>query len=117
MNDRPGLEIQPGTYAGAQRSGFTQPGHPGLDINFRSQGCNVLSGQFTVTSASFYQNRIASFSVSFEQYCENVEPLHGTFTFVDTSAPAAVPEPGTIILVGAAGLVGPLRRRWWRGAR
>lgn len=111
--DHLGIEIQPGVYTGAERAAFASPGKPGLDVSFQNRGCNTLTGQFTVTDATFYQSNqaIASFSASFEQHCEGATPaLFGTFTFTDTAAPANSPEPVTSVLFCVGCLLFLLRR-------
>jgi hypothetical protein len=107
-----GIEIQPGIYTNAERADFASPGHPGLDVSFQNRGSNTLTGQFTVTDATFYQSNqaIASFSASFEQHSEGATPaLFGTFTFTDTAA-SNTPEPATSVLFCAGGLLLLLRR-------
>jgi hypothetical protein len=108
-----GIEIQPGVYTSAERADFASPGHPGLDVTFQNRGSNTLTGQFTVTDATFYQSnqKIASFSASFEQHSEGATPaLFGTFTFTDTAAPTNSPEPATSLLSCVGGLLLLLRR-------
>lgn len=117
VTNQPGVGIQPGVYAEAERAFVGQPGHPGLDVSFQQRGCNWLAGEFTVTNSSFYEGKIGSFSATFEQRCDGPTALHGTFSFVDTSAPSAVPEPGTMVLVCTAGWVPALRRRRARRGR
>jgi hypothetical protein len=83
----------------AQRSGFNEPGHPGLDVSFQNRGCNTLTGNFTILAADFSPGGFNAlipnfFKVSFEQHCEGVEPaLFGTFTY--SNGPLGVPESGT----------------------
>jgi hypothetical protein len=104
--DQLGIPIQPGFYPDAQRASFASAGHPGLDVSFQNRGSNTLTGNFTVTNATFSStNAIETFAVTFEQHSEGARPaLFGTFTY------DAVPEPSTLGLIacGAALLV---RRR------
>jgi len=96
--DRLGIPMQPGVYPNAQRAFFAQPGHPGLDIEFRHLGCNTLTGSFTVTDATFGPaNEILSFAATFEQHCNGIPPaLFGSFTYY------AIPEPTTALLAALA---------------
>src|SRR2546423_3435655 len=38
--------LLPGSYEGAQRAGFQEPGHPGLDFAAENRGCNTVAGRF-----------------------------------------------------------------------
>jgi hypothetical protein len=85
-----GIAIVPGTYGlsgnTAQRADFAEPGHAGLDVSFQGRGSNTLTGNFTVTDATFFLDasntvEIGSFGASFEQHSEGAVPaLFGTFT-------------------------------------
>jgi len=88
-----GIPLKPGIYLDAQRDPFEASGHPGLSIEFDHNGCNVLTGEFTVTDASFAANNTASsFAFSFEQHCNDATPaLFGTFTY--NANATEVPEP------------------------
>ena len=100
-----GTPLSDGTYTDAQRAAFATAGHPGLDVTFQNRGSNTVTGQFTISDVSFYDNntKIASFSVSFEQHSEGATPaLFGTLTFSDSAA--AVPEPASAF-IGAGGLL------------
>lgn len=114
------IPIQPGTYGlpgnTAQRADFAEPGHAGLDVSFQNRGSNTLTGNFTITDVTFYRDssntlRVGTFSASFEQHSEGAAPaLFGTFQYQS----AAVPEPGSLLLIGMGGAVlacvVPLRR-------
>ena len=39
---------QPGVYVGAERLGFERPGHPAMDVEGMSRGCEDLGGGFEV---------------------------------------------------------------------
>jgi hypothetical protein len=114
--DQLGLPMQPGVYGlpgnTAQRADFAQPGHAGLDVTYQNRGSNTLTGNFTVTAASFVRDaaglHIGSFAASFEQHSEGATPaLFGQFSY------SAVPEPPSLALLGGAalGLLGSARRR------
>lgn len=117
--DMLGIPIQPGVYGlpgnTAQRADFAQPGHAGLDISFQNRGCNTLTGNFTVTDVSFFQDgngnlQIGSFDASFEQHCEGATPaLFGTLTFQSS----AVPEPTAWAMLGVGGTM-LMAGRWFR---
>jgi hypothetical protein len=103
-----GVPLRPGTYLDAQRDPFAAPGHPGLSVSFDHKGCNVVTGSFTVTDASFpNSNTVSSFAVSFEQHCEGAEPaLFGTFSYAaDASAVVQAPEPQTWSEISISGLI------------
>lgn len=107
--EQSGVPFAPGTYTDAQRASFADPGHPGLDVSFEHRGSNVLFGQFTVNSVSFYHDssntlRIGSLDVNFEQHSEqSTSPaLFGHFTYQSS---AAVPEPSSLVMMGL-GLAG-----------
>jgi hypothetical protein len=110
--DQLGIPMQPGFYPNAQRADFAAPGHPGLDVSFNHNGCNTLTGNFTVHEFTYSPLAgIQSFSVSFEQHCEGAPPaLLGDFTF------QAVPEPSPVTLfvlssVGAFGIAAYRKRK------
>lgn len=95
-----GFPLRPGIYLDAQRDPLEAPGHPGLAISFRGLGCDTITGNFTITDATFSNsNTLSSFAVSFEQHCEGATPaLFGTFTY--NANATEVPEPAAYWLVG-----------------
>lgn len=106
--DQLGIPIQPGFYSDAQRASFAGPGHPGLDVSFGTNGCDVVTGSFTVSDVSFLAgNVINTFSANFEQHCEGAAPaLFGSFAYSASGVlPATVPEPSTLALL-SFGLIG-----------
>jgi hypothetical protein len=78
----PGQTLAIGTYAGAQRYSFAGSA-PGLEIDGRGRGCNMLTGSFTVDAIAFDPNgALRTFIVRFEQHCEGAPAaLRGTFEF------------------------------------
>jgi hypothetical protein len=101
----PGGALAPGRFAPAARYPYND-GNAGLDVHGAGRGCNVLTGEFTVTDASFKEYGIVrSFAATFEQHCEGAAPaLRGTFSYRvgDDAKPApwmaggtaATPAPG-----------------------
>ena len=107
-----GVPLVPGTYLDAQRAAFATAGHPGLDISFAHRGCNTLTGNFTITDASYTGGQtVNSFAFSFEQHCEGAVPaLFGTFIY--NANATEVPEPAgySFLVIGIPGLL-------WYGRR
>lgn len=64
-----------GTYFNAQRFPFQAAGIPGLSVYGAGSGCNTLTGNFTVTQASYDTNgKVQHFGADFEQHCEGGTP-------------------------------------------
>ncbi|WP_435005215.1 PEP-CTERM sorting domain-containing protein [Tundrisphaera lichenicola] len=113
-----GIALQPGVYTDAQRATFADPGHPGLELIFGSQGSNVLTGNFTITDVQFFRDlkgnyQIASFAATFTQISDRGSSvLNGSFTY-NINPFNAVPEPASAALLILGGVIGPLliRRR------
>ena len=84
-----GTPLVPGVYEGAGR--FSQPGQPGLDVSGDGRGCNMVTGRFEVSEATYGSNgEVISFAANFEQHCEGMVPaLFGTIQF---NANAPVPR-------------------------
>lgn len=113
--DQLGIPIQPGTYPDARRMNWGLPGHPEMWIHFQHRSGEPVEGSFTVTEATFFkQNRvteIGSFAATFEQrVSQSPATLRGTFTYRNLDAPTAIPEPGSLALLGSA-VVGVLMSR------
>lgn len=91
----PGAAIAVGTYDDAQRAGFADDGHPGLDVAGDGRGCNEITGEYSITAfqydcvpgrESLLDFRLTNFAAEFEQHCEGGTPrLRGTISF---TAPA-----------------------------
>jgi hypothetical protein len=79
-----GQQLSPGTYVSATRYPFQAPTVPGLSFSGDGRGCNMLSGQFTITEAVYGgDNSVQRFRATFEQHCEGGGPaLRGTIAFV-----------------------------------
>ena len=97
--------LAPGTYAGAKRYPFQGTG-AGLDVSGNGRGCNALTGQFTVTDASFETDgSLRTFGVALEQHCEGGAPaLRGVFEY---RAGWTGPPPGPTPNPGPGGDPGP----------
>ena len=77
-----GEPFTPGTYLGATRWPFHEPG-PGLSVTGFGHGCNKLTGHFTVGEIAYDAvGPIARFGATFEQHCEGAAPaLRGELSF------------------------------------
>ena len=86
--------LAPGLYANATRWPFNGTG-PGLSIDGNGRGCNTLTGQFTVTEATFESDgSVRTFGTSFEQHCEGgPAALTGVFEFRVGTPPPPPPPP------------------------
>lgn len=64
-----------GTYLNAQRFPFQAAGMPGLSVYGAGRGCNMLTGNFNVTQASYDSSgKVRHFGADFEQHCEGGIP-------------------------------------------
>jgi hypothetical protein len=86
--------LVPGTYTEAHRWPFNGMG-PGLDVNGFGQGCNELTGSFTITKAVFGPGGyVQAFNATFVQHCEGAAPaLRGEIRISNPPAPPASPSP------------------------
>ncbi|HEY5197099.1 MAG TPA: hypothetical protein VIJ51_08735 [Solirubrobacteraceae bacterium] len=94
------------TYTDASRYGFSNEG-TGMDVTGNGRGCNVLSGEFTVTDIDFDpEGNLLDAGVTFVQHCENGTPaLRGAFEWraqtpavlapgiISSTPPVSVPPP------------------------
>jgi PEP-CTERM motif len=114
-----GTPLEVGTYTNVQRAAFATAGHAGLDVSFQNRGSNIITGNFTINSISFFTDsshvlEVGSLDVNFEQHSEGAIPaLFGHLVYVNSSA---VPEPSSMALCGIAGAIGlaVARVRRWR---
>jgi len=64
--------LTPGIYEHAVRESTATAGQPGIDVNGRSYGCNIIAGRFEVYD--YTQNpvdgSVESATISFEQACD-----------------------------------------------
>jgi VCBS repeat-containing protein len=98
--------LVPGTYLNATRWPFQAAGVPGLAVSGDGRGANTLTGQFTVTQASYdAKGNLVAFAASFVQHAEGSSPaLFGQVAFQSTATqPAGVlvndtdRDPGTTL--------------------
>ena len=84
-----GQSLVEGSYSGATRAPFREPGAPGLDVGGNGRGCNELTGTFTVLQADLGpSNYLERFGATFEQHCEGGLPaLRGEVWVVNPPAP------------------------------
>lgn len=67
-----GKPIQIGSYEGVQREEFQDDGHPGLAIPCATNGCNNVTGNFTIKSIHRdAAGRIYQLSGVFRQHCDD----------------------------------------------
>jgi hypothetical protein len=57
-------------YAGAQRDGFADSGHPGMSVSGEGHGCNEIAGEFTIRDISYKENRLVHLSAIGIQHCD-----------------------------------------------
>ncbi|HTX31471.1 MAG TPA: hypothetical protein VMD09_08795 [Solirubrobacteraceae bacterium] len=98
FNPGQGDIFTPGTtYTGAQRDAF-RGSAPGMEIDSPGRGCNTLTGDFEVTTATFASDgTMQTFAIKFDQYCEGASAgLHGEFDWRagDTTPRAPWMGPG-----------------------
>jgi hypothetical protein len=65
--------LAPGVYEQVERAGFTDPGHPGLEVIGPSVGgCNMIGGRFKIHdyTADPVLGTVYSVTISFEQLCD-----------------------------------------------
>jgi hypothetical protein len=65
-----GQSIREQVYTDAERAPFASPGHPGIDIGGDGRGCNQIKGKFQVEEIQWENNKLLSFTATFEQHCE-----------------------------------------------
>lgn len=108
--DQMGQPLAPGTYLNAERAPFANPGHPGLEFDWRDTGADEVAGSFTIYDISSHFDgirwRLDSFDADFTQYSYSSSlALTGHITY------SSVPEPTTLLAsVCGLALLG-LRRR------
>jgi hypothetical protein len=105
-----GVPLTAGNYLNAERAAFAASGHPGLDVSFEHRGSNTLTGSFTIHDITYHQQAstwvLDSFDASFSQNSEGGPlALTGRITY------SSVPEPGSLLAIGAGLTLLSIRRR------
>jgi len=84
---RLGVPLAEGVYEMAEREAFEAEGHPGMDVTGDVRACNTIQGRFQVHEYERVDDSIASFTVSFEQHCDEeegeIDVLHGCVHYED----------------------------------
>jgi hypothetical protein len=94
--------LTPGTYVGATRFPFQEPGVPGLNFTAHWRGNNALTGHFTVLEARYSAaGDVLSFAADFIQYDEGFSNWWnvGSIRFNSDAPVSTIPEPGVGLLV------------------
>ena len=66
-----GQTLTPGSYVGAQRLPFADPGRPGMEVVGENRGCNQIVGSFEVRELDRdAAGRVQRLWVVFQQHCE-----------------------------------------------
>jgi hypothetical protein len=83
------------TYDGAQRDAF-RGSAPGMEVDSPGRGCNTVTGDFKVLSATFATDgTMQTFAIQFDQYCEGAAAgLHGEFDWREGDTTPRAPWMG-----------------------
>ena len=66
-----GAPLERRNYVAAQRSGFIDPGYPGMDVEGEGRGCNAILGNFEVRDIAVdAQGELERLWLVYEQHCE-----------------------------------------------
>jgi hypothetical protein len=70
------LPLLPGDYQSAQKTGYQDAGHPGLDYDMAARACTQISGDFNVDTITRdpVDNFPTNFFATFTQSCEATSP-------------------------------------------
>lgn len=68
--------LLPGDYESAQKTGYQDAGHPGLDYDMAARACTQISGDFNVDTITWdpVDNFPTNFFATFTQSCETTSP-------------------------------------------
>ena len=71
--------LLPGDYVSAQKTGYQDSGHPGLDYDMAARTCTQISGEFSVGAIVWdpVENYPTNFFATFSQSCETTSPAIG----------------------------------------
>ncbi len=70
------VPLLPGDYGSAQKTGYQDAGHPGLNYDMAARGCTQISGGFNVDTLTRdpVDNYPTNFFATFTQSCETTSP-------------------------------------------
>jgi len=70
------LPLLPADYESAQKTGYQDAGHPGLDYDMAARACTQISGDFNVDTIAWdpVEHFPTNFFASFTQSCETTSP-------------------------------------------
>jgi len=70
------VPLLPGDYESAQKTGYQEEGHPGLDYDMAARACTQISGDFNVDAITWdpVENFPTKFFATFTQSCEATSP-------------------------------------------
>ena len=70
------VPLLPGDYVSAQKTGYQEAGHPGLDYDMAARACTQISGDFNVDAITWdpVENFPTKFFATFTQSCEATSP-------------------------------------------
>lgn len=90
-----GHTMRRGLYEGAESDIYNQNDRPAINVSIDGHGCNAITGWFRAHGAKFRAvDRIAYFSVSFEQFCSwDSQLLRGYFVYYEAGATRFSDEP------------------------
>ena len=93
-----GERLVPGSsYQGATRFGFHPPDEPGLAVSGAGAGCNTSTGAFEVQQATYVDDHVTSFAVTFEQRCgDDRAAVLGSIAWQAADPAAPVPDPDPV---------------------
>jgi len=86
--------LLPGDYASAQKTGYQDSGHPGLNYDMAARACAQISGDFDVDTITWdrVENFPTNFFATFTQSCETTSPaITGVIAY------AAIFESGPLV--------------------
>jgi len=87
-----GRSLAPGVFIDAERTPFSGPYNPGIEVTRSSSGCNTIDGQFIIYE---YETEPLRLAVDFTQYCDSLtSALRGSIRINSSvSVPYNLPLP------------------------